>query len=32
VDFLGVIAFLVINLQGGVAQPVQVTNVVSAQP
>jgi len=28
VDYLGVIAFLVINLQGGVAQPVQVTNVV----
>jgi hypothetical protein len=31
VDYLGVIAFLVINLQGGVAQPVQVTNVI-AQP
>ena len=28
VDYLGVIAFLVINLQGGVAQPVQVTNVI----
>jgi len=28
VQLLGVIAFLVINLQGGVAQPVQVTNVI----
>jgi uncharacterized protein len=27
-DYLGVIAFLVINLQGGVAQPVQITNVI----